>query len=303
MSGCKTQTDAPKDTLTQSERKTGILSVPGAKLPYFVEGEGFPCIVVSEGELVSRALSQELKKHFTFIFLNGRMNVPDTEAIQDLSFDVLAKDVEELRKTLRFKKVGVFGHSISGLIALEYSRQYPKHTAFVIMNGTIPFLDTRSSHIERCYWKTNASAERKMSFTNAWRGISRSALHKHWSSDAAKTIHTLDAAQIFYDVNSDASPLLQDTYWNMKVWSHIYGHLMPQYNLNNSTAIKVPVFLALGKEDYYVPCILWEEETVHIPNLSVNLFEKSGHYAFYEEEQLFREKLLEWIKSLNLVVK
>lgn len=98
-------------------------------------------------------------------------------------------------------------------------------------------------------------------------------------------------------------PTPRETYWNMRVWSHIYGHLMPQYDLNKSIPIKVPVFLALGKEDYYAPYILWEDEKVQIPKLSVSLFEKSGHYSFYEEEELFREKLLAWIKGLNLVVR
>jgi proline iminopeptidase len=210
LSGCEIDTDSP-------EIKTGTVISNGTQLTYFIEGEGYPCIVVTEGALMSKALSNELKNHFKFIFLNARMNMADPGEIDSITFDVLTKDVEQVRIALNLDKVGVFGHSISGLIALEYARRYPQHTAFVIMNGTPPSDSYGST--QDIYWATNASVERKAAYAEKNKGISIGSLTSLGTSDAGKYVYILSAAWAFYDFNFDATPLLADTYWNMKVWN------------------------------------------------------------------------------------
>jgi proline iminopeptidase len=287
LSGCEIDTDSP-------EIKTGTVISNGTQLTYFIEGEGYPCIVVTE---MSKALSNELKNHFKFIFLNARVNMADPGEINSITFDLLTKDVEQVRIALNLDKVGVFGHSIFGLIALEYARRYPQHTEFVIMNGTPPYVNDKFWGIQSSYWMNNASAERKNANSENWKGISVDALNSLGTSDAGKYKYILDAAWYFYDFNFDASHLLADTYWNMKVLNHIFNVLMPVYNLVQTKPVEAPVFLALGKFDFSSPYIIWNDQKEKIPNLSVNLFEKSGHYSFYEEEELFRTKVIEWMEN------
>jgi proline iminopeptidase len=47
--------------------------------------------------------------------------------------DSIVDDIEILRKKLGYDKIYVHGHSIIGLIALEYGRKYPQNTCGVIM--------------------------------------------------------------------------------------------------------------------------------------------------------------------------
>jgi len=42
---------------------------------------------------------------------------------------------------------------------------------------------------------------------------------------------------------------------------------------------------------------LWDDYKDKLPNLSYNLFEKSGHYPQLEEQDLFDKKLIAWIKG------
>jgi len=56
--------------------------------------------------------------------------------------------------------------------------------------------------------------------------------------------------------------------------------------------VKVPTFLALGKHDYHVPTTEWINESKEATkNIDYVIFNKSGHYPFLEEEELFIEKL------------
>jgi len=56
--------------------------------------------------------------------------------------------------------------------------------------------------------------------------------------------------------------------------------------------VKVPTFLALGKHDYHVPTTEWINESKEVAkNIDCVIFNKSGHYPWLEEEELFIEKL------------
>ena len=291
LSRCENDTDFPSDSPV---RQTGTVLSNGIKLEYFIEGKGYPCIVNGD---MSAMISKELKSKFKFIFLKQRAEMIDPGNVDSITFDVLAEDIEQVRIAVKLDKVGVFGHSMWGLIPLEYARRYPTHTAFVIMNGTPPYVNDKLWSIQSSFWGSNASAERKNANYENWKGISKDALNALGTSDAGKYSYILDAAWYFYDFNFDASGLFSDTYWNKKVSDHIFNVLMPDYNLVQVKPVEAPVFLALGKFDFTCPYIIWNDQKEKIPNLSVNLFEKSGHYSFYEEEELFRKKLIEWMEN------
>ena len=112
VNGCKEKVGGTQKTVDSSERESGTVLINGTELNYFIEGNGFPCIVVTEGELIAKSISNELKDHFTFIFINARMNVSYPEEIDRIYFDMLIEDVDQVRRALNHEKVSVFGHSI-----------------------------------------------------------------------------------------------------------------------------------------------------------------------------------------------
>ena len=290
VNGCNEKADS-------SERESGTVLINGTELNYFIEGDGYPCIVVTEGEVMAKSISNELKNHFTFIFINARMNVSNPGEIDKISFDMLIKDVDQVRRVLSLEKVCVFGHSISGLIALEYARRFPQNTSHVIMNGTPPYYNERFLNSRDTYWETNASEERKMALINKWGNTSKDSLNNLGTSEAGKLSYILDGPKCWYDYNYDATPLFRDTYWDTRVWNQILNNLMTNYDLGKGDSIEVPVFLALGKYDYLMPFTVWADQKDKIPNLSYNLFEKSSHWAFFEEEKLFSKDVIEWFEN------
>lgn len=56
----------------------------------------------------------------------------DTEQGEALDLDTLVEDVEALRQHLELERIVPLGHGFGALIALEYARRYPQHTARVV---------------------------------------------------------------------------------------------------------------------------------------------------------------------------
>ncbi len=295
--GCQQGEEVAEET--KEEITSGTVNVDGFDLPYSIEGTGIPCAVVGDALSVSRGISKALREHFKFIFIDSRMTTPTKEGfdISTIAFDTLVEDIEKVRKTLGIDKFCVFGHSISGLLALEYARKYPEHTSHVIMNGTPPYFDVDFVSMGDEYWESSASEERKSILQQNLERLSSDKLNGLPRGEVDKLEYIALGPKIFFDPTYDCSWILEGAYWNEEVWDHLFNVIMPGYDLAGGKSIATPIFLALGKYDYLVPFHVWDDEREKLPTLSYNLFEKSAHWAFLEEQELFNKKLIDWVKS------
>jgi proline iminopeptidase len=162
FSGCKNQNQTNKKKEGQAVSKPGELVFGDKKVTYFIEGQGMPCIVCADANLQSNCLSENLKKSFQFIFSEPRISTYYAKDYSSLSMDTIVDDIEILRKKLGFDKIYVLGHSICGLMALEYSRKYPQYTFGVIMINTPPHYHSDYWDLVSHNWDTKASSERKL---------------------------------------------------------------------------------------------------------------------------------------------
>ena len=116
------------------------VSVDGAELFFSTRGAGYPCVVpcilgIRPYELLT---PPPLTDHFQFIYVDLRGGGRSTGDPADLSFDVLASDLDAVRAHLGLPKVAVLGYSILGVLALEYGRRRPETVSHVIIAGTPP---------------------------------------------------------------------------------------------------------------------------------------------------------------------
>ena len=65
----------------------------------------------------------------------------------------------------------------------------------------------------------------------------------------------------------------------MPIFLHLMGPLLGEYGLAEGLPpVQAPVFVGVGRYDFVFPHTLWDEAAkVKIPDISFNLFEKSGH--------------------------
>jgi proline iminopeptidase len=122
-------------------------------------------------------------------------------------------------------------------------------------------------------------------------------LKKALPGKAWKLYFVRNGAHYWYDPSYDSSWMLEGIAPNMNFMPHVFG-LFRDYDVGKRTPrVTRPVFLALGRYDYLVPYRAWDGRKDSFPNLSYNLFEKSGHYPMFEEHALFEKELIQWVRK------
>jgi proline iminopeptidase len=137
-----------------------------------------------------------------------------------------------------------------------------------------------------------------MTHKKNWEQVPADEIKKLSQSDALIKTYITNSAMYWYDPTFDCTWIWEGVETNTDVFNHIAMKVLGNYDITESLpSLKAPVFLALGRYDYVVPYTLWDGVKDKFPNLSYNLFEKSGHTPQLEEQELFDQKLLDWIKS------
>jgi len=273
--------------------------VDGFRLTFTVEGEGTPCLVINDAPAMQKGLSPGLRKRFKFIFMNPRMNVPYDPSFDlgRITLDTLVDDIEAVRRAAGVDRVVVFGHSINGLIAYEYARQYPGRVLGVIMNGTPPFRNERFSKLYADYWESTASPERKEALRKS-RERTREAIAQLDPGEAMRQTYIAAGAVYWNDPSYDCSWLLEGVRWNKEVWDRLFEGIVEGYDISTRDPIRQPVLLTLGRNDFAVPVISWDGLDRILPNIKIVLFEESGHWPFVDERELFDARLLDWLDGI-----
>lgn len=291
--GCKNQGKNFSDKQNINP-KSGELVFGDKKVTYAVEGEGKPCFVCADSEIQKIFLSDELKEHFKFVFIEQRHSTyyDETRDYSKITMDMIVDDIEMLRTKLRFDKVYVLGHSIIGLIALEYARKYPENTKGVIMINTPPHFNMNYMKIINKYWDENASEERKKILLNNLKKLemlNKDSISKdEWNYLSFKA----NVPKNYYDSLYYDTPHFRI---NEEGWNHFYS-IMREYDIER-TRIETPVFLSLSKFDFMVPEFMWDEYIENLKTFTIVRFKKSGHLPHAEEQELFDKQLLKWIKE------
>jgi proline iminopeptidase len=300
IGGCGKKEEQPIAVETQAEESSGTITVEGAKLNYVIEGSGIPCIVVGSSIYYPRTFSQELRKHFKFIFMDLRHFTPSDESyeIDKITLDTYADDIEQARKTLGLDRICIMGHSMHSLMAFEYACKYPENTSHVIMIGIFPVGFAEGAKASSEFWKADASDERKIILKKNWEEVTDEAMKKLSPGEVLIKTYVTNSPMYWYDPTYDCSWIWEGVEANTDVFNHIANNVLSEYNITESLPrLKAPVFLALGRYDYVVPYTLWDGVKENFPNLSYHLFEKSGHTPQLEEQEQFDQKLIDWIKN------
>jgi proline iminopeptidase len=261
------------------------VAVKGAEIFYTSHGQGPVCLVPSSmGTKPFELQTANLSDHFEIVVVDLRGSGRSTGNFADLTFDLLAEDLEAVRMDLGAERVAILGHSILGSLAIEYGRRRPASVSHVITAGVPPRGDmTWVAAKSQEFFAADASEERKE--------ILRDNL-AHMPPLLAQT------PMRFFDARFDVAPLLAEAVYNPAVFEHLLGPLTHDWDVTvASDSLRVPIFLAHGRYDYVVPYTLWEEIAETLPDAMFRLFERSGHQPFFEEPDEFVAAVSEWMKS------
>lgn len=267
------------------------VSARGADLFYSKRGHGPACLVLSGigTRVYERMMPPQLSGRLTLVYVDLRGSGRSTGDPTELTFDVLAADLEAIRVDLGIERTAVLGHSILGMLAIEYGRRCPDSVSHVIVAGTPPFGDlARVSAIAASFFEEDASEDRKRVLRDNMAALAP-------GSSVMESVLAQTPTR-FFDARFDAAPLFSDRIGNPALLMHLMGTLGPAWDVTlDPGSLRVPILIAHGRYDYTVPSALWNDVVGILPSATVRLFDESGHHPFLEEPERFTAALVEWM--------
>jgi len=269
------------------------VSVTGAELFYSSRGRGQVCLVLTSigTKPYERMTPSELSDRFQLVYVDLRGSGRSTGAPTDLTFDVVAHDLEAVRADVGADRVAVLGHSILGALAIEYGRRCPTTVSHVIAVGTPPSGDMTDLEARAAsFFEEDASAERKQ--------VLRENLARLPAGASPGQSMLARAPQRFYDPHFDAAPIFAQAEVKWPFLAHLMGTLTADWDATaGADALQVPTLIAHGRFDYTVPYVLWSDLVPRLPRTTLRVFEKSGHQPFFEEPDAFATAVTDWMAS------
>ena len=268
-----------------------VVSVRGAELYYSSRGTGPTFLVPSAmgTKLYERQMPSQLSEGRRLVFVDLRGGGQSTGEPGELTFDQLADDLEAVRVDLGLDTIAVIGHSIIGVLAIEYARRCPETVSHVVTVGTPPKGDMA--------WLSAAATE---FFERDASDVRKAILKDNLASlPAGVSMNQGFMAQAplrFYDPRTDMAPLYQDAVVKPALLGHLMGPLTSGWDgARDPGSLRVPILLAHGRYDYTVPYTLWDGIEAVLPTATRRLFSHSGHQPFLEEPDGFAMALADWM--------
>ena len=262
------------------------------------ESAGLPAIVIGSSVYYPRTFSRDLCKQIQMIYLDHRGFSKATKPFDNSSFelDALIDDIEAARKKLELEKIAIIGHSGHALMALEYAKKYPNHVSHVLLIATSPNANTDTFAAADRYFIESVCPERKALYEKNMQLLKNDI---EANPDKRFIFYSLRSGpRIWYDYQYDATLLWQDVTVIPEMFDYVWGELFKKIDITiNLHQLNIPVLLMLGRYDYWNPPHLWEPLRQKFNNLTIRVFEKSGHTPQLEEPELFDNELLSWLKQ------
>jgi len=270
-----------------------IVSVKGAELFCTTRGEGPACFVLCHmgTQLYELQMPAELSRRLELVFVDLRGSGRSSGDFTDLNFDRLAEDLEAIRMALGCERIAVLGHSIVGVLAIEYGRRCPGTVSHVIAVGTPPSGDMAGLAAKSAaFFEADASEARKR--------LLRENMARLPAGAPPGELMYAQTPMRFFVADFDARPLFAGADVKPQVFAHLMRALTPAWDISvDASALRVPIFLAQGRYDYIVPYTLWQGIPETLPDATLHLFERSGHQPFFEEPESFTSAVAGWMSG------
>jgi proline iminopeptidase len=285
------------------DKAAGVESIPAGpfELGYVVEGSGHPTIVIGSHLYYPRVFSSGLHKHLQLIFMDHRgfATSPGSVDQSEYELEAIVDDVEALRKKLDLPRVAVIGHSGHSFMALEYAKRYPEHTSHLIMIGISPDIGPASMELAEQNFQALADGDRRAAENENMSALPDEQLGKLPPDQAFVRGYIRNAARTWFDPRYDCTSLWDGVTPNVDVFGYIWGRVFANIDVTEGIEnLAAPVFLALGRYDFIVgPPSCWDPLLPRFRDITLQVFERSGHTPQFEEQPLFDESLLSWMES------
>ena len=276
---------------------TYTCSRDGFDLGVTICGSGDAAIIIGRCEYYQKVFSANLSAKMQLIYMDTRPFVAydPAHAEADFTLDKFIEDIDAVRKLVKCDRVMLIGHSINAFLALEYARRFPERVSRLMMIASSPLAGTAAYQRADQYFEESVCPERKALYEENMR--------KFNAGDDHSLVPRMLACgpKLWCKHDFDATDLSKGTSMHPIGWRVLWQEMFAQYDTKQALQdTKCPIFLALGRYDYFNPPHLWEACRGIAEDMTVRVFERSGHAPQYEEPENFDRELLEWLESQKL---
>lgn len=282
-----------------SSNENGSVHRDACELKYVIEGHGQPAMVIGSSLYYPKSFSQNLREHLRIAFIDWRGFANPVSEIYDssITLNTFLEDIESIRQQIGFEQCILIGHSAHALLVLEYAKKYSESVSHIVMIGISPNLSADMTALAQRNWEESNLPERKEALENRIKQLPVIELEKLSPSERFISWYVRRDPQAWYDYHFDSSFLWEGMHLNMPMFDYLYGVALRDLDITqNLEGFHTPVFLALGRFDFIVaPPSSWDSVRSKFQDLTVRIFESSGHSPQYEEAPLFDQELLNWL--------
>jgi proline-specific peptidase len=274
-----------------------FVEIPGVRLYTRTVGRGEPLLVLHGGPALSHeylfAGLSPLADVARVVFFDqrgcGRSSKP-TDGRYDMA--TMAADVEALRRSLRLGRVNVLGFSFGGMLAQEYALRYPASLKRLIIAGAGPSGSDINRRLREVKAAASPETREKIDRLEAQGPFTGDAYPPEYAALADEayrpfSFHSLAAPPP--EVASALGQISFDVYkvlWGDRGEFEVTGLLRDWDRLDDLRTIPAPTLVLIGRYDL-TPVSTAEEMGRRLPRGEVVIFERSGHFMYLEEPELF----------------
>lgn len=242
---------------------TGFVDVPGAKLYYATYGKGEPVVLLHGGLGNSDHWGfqlPELAAKYQVIAIDSRNQGRSTmtKSKDKLSYRAMAVDVLAVLDALGVHKAAIVGWSDGGAIALELGIHHADRVSKLFVFGT--------------NYSSKGSKERRS------------------GSSPTFNAYAVKCKQDFMKLSKTPNEFAAVVDSLMPVWRSSQGITQDQLR-----GIKAPTVIADGDHDEIIYLDHIKEMSELIPNAKLVVFERTSHFALWQDPAAFNRALLEFM--------
>ncbi|MCC5857790.1 MAG: alpha/beta hydrolase [Ectothiorhodospiraceae bacterium] len=278
---------------------TGTLNSEGSALTYAVEGSGIPVFVIGSSVYYPRTFSSKFRASCRVAYTDLRHFSPSDESFDSnsISIETYINDIECVREAIEFDRFVLIGHSHHGNVALEYAKKHPERVSHLVLIGSPPCNVRQTIESGNHYWNQHASEPRKAILEKNRASIGGKNDAKPHPEELFVAQYVADGPKYWYDATFDASALWKAVPVNIEALG-AFKNFFVEYEFSWDPAhLNAPVLVVMGRHDYAVPHILWDEALPALRNVTYRLLEESGHTPQLEESPAFDQLFFEWLEQ------
>jgi pimeloyl-ACP methyl ester carboxylesterase len=277
------------------------MSVRGVSLFVKVIGHGYPLAIMHGGPGADHTSMMSLRPcadEFTLVFYDHRCNGRSKGAdISSLTWENLAADADALRQALGFEKWAVLGHSLGGMVALEYALRYPQglsHLVLLDTCGDLRWAQEKAPDLlaKQGYSPDTVKLARRFLNGQIAPNEMMPALMKLASAYYPHHLSPLQVARLMVSgLGAKIRP---------EALIFGYGQSLRGWTVMDRLGeIKVPTLVMAGREDFQFPPEHQLELAAGIANARLQIVEGAGHNAHQERPAEVIKALKDFIAPKN----